>query len=62
MFSGLKHQVKSVLEHCGIVDGLGPNAFYKDKEAALEALLKRFGTDPDALKDVPRTKCREYGR
>jgi MFS superfamily sulfate permease-like transporter len=62
IFSGLKHQVKSVLEHCGIVDSLGPDAFYKDKEAALEALLERFGTDPDALKDVPRTKCHEYGR
>ena len=62
MFSGLKHQVKSVLEHCGIVDKLGPDAFFKDKEAALEALLERFGTDPDALKDIPRTKCHEYGR
>jgi len=62
MFSGLKHQVKSVLEHCGIVEHLGPNAFYKNKEAALEVLLERFGTDPEALADVPRTKCLEYAR
>ena len=64
MFSGLKHQVKSVLEHCGIVDGLGPNAFYKNKEAAIEALLERFGTEPEDLEGVPRTKCHdpEYAR
>lgn len=62
VFSGLKHQVKSVLEHCGIVQGLGPDAFFKNKEAALEALLERFGTDPEALADVPRTKCRNYAR
>jgi hypothetical protein len=62
MFSGLKHQVKSVLEHCGIVEHLGPDAFYKNKEAALEALLERFGTAPEALADVPRTKCHQYAR
>jgi SulP family sulfate permease len=62
MFSGLKHQVKSVLEHCGIVDKLGRDAFFKNKEAALEALLERFGTDPDALVDVPRTRCQDFRR
>ena len=62
VFSGLKHQVKSVLEHCGIVEALGPDAFFKDKEAALDALLERFGTDPEALEGVPRTKCHQYAR
>ena len=59
IFSGLKHQVKSVLEQCGIVDSLGENAFYKDKETALDALLERFGTEPSQLDDVPWTKCQK---
>lgn len=59
IFSGLKHQVKSILEQCGIVESLGENAFYKNKEAALDALLERFGTEPSALTDVPRTKCQK---
>ena len=59
IFSGLKHQVKSVLEQCGIVDSLGENAFYKNKETALDALLERFGIVPSELDDVPRTKCQK---
>lgn len=59
MFSGLKHQVKSVLEQCGIVDSLGENAFYKNKETALNALLERFGIEPSELTGVPRTKCQK---
>ena len=59
IFSGLKHQVKSVLEQCGIVDNLGETAFYKNKETALDALLERFGTEPSELADVPRTKCQK---
>jgi len=45
IFSGLKHQVKSVLERCGIVEALGSDAFYKNKEAALDALFYRYGHD-----------------
>ncbi len=59
IFSGLKHQVKSVLEQCGIVDSLGETAFYKNKETALNALLERFGIEPSELTDVPRTKCQK---
>lgn len=39
VFSGLKHQVRSVLERAGIVEMLGRNAFFSDKETALRTLL-----------------------
>lgn len=45
VFSGLKHQVKSILERSGLVEELGSDVFYKDKEAALDALFYRFGND-----------------
>lgn len=38
VFSGLKHQVRSILETSGLVGELGPDAFYTDKETALRAL------------------------
>jgi MFS superfamily sulfate permease-like transporter len=40
-FSGLKHQVMSVLERTGLVDELGREQFYPSKEAALQTLLER---------------------
>ena len=42
-FSGLKHQVRSVLEHAGLVDELGREAFFPDKETALRKLLAEAG-------------------
>ena len=39
VFSGLKHQVRSVLERAGLVDELGRDAFFPDKETALRRLL-----------------------
>jgi SulP family sulfate permease len=38
-FSGLKHQVRSVLERAGLVELLGAESFYPDKETALRTLL-----------------------
>ena len=52
-FSGLKHQVMQALEKSGLVDELGREAFFPDKETALEMLqercagaAERAGTDP----------------
>jgi MFS superfamily sulfate permease-like transporter len=41
-FSGLKHQVKSVLERSGLVEQFGSEAFYPDKETALRRLLDAY--------------------
>jgi MFS superfamily sulfate permease-like transporter len=41
-FSGLKHQVMRVFERSGLVDELGRDAFFKDKETALCKLTERF--------------------
>jgi MFS superfamily sulfate permease-like transporter len=38
-FSGLKHQVRSLLERSGVIDQLGRDAFFPDKETALLTLL-----------------------
>lgn len=52
-FSGLKHQVMQALEKSGLVDELGREAFFPDKETALEVLEARCAgaadrADPDA--------------
>ena len=43
MFSGLKHQVRSLLESGGVVEQLGKDAFFPDKETALRVLLQTYG-------------------
>ena len=42
MFSGLKHQVMQVLQNGGLVDELGKDAFFVDKQTALETLEKYY--------------------
>lgn len=42
-FSGLKHQVMSVFEKTGIVEELGRDHFFPNKEHALKELLERYG-------------------
>ncbi len=42
MFSSLKHQVMQVMQSSGLVDELGEDAFFADKQSALEALEERF--------------------
>ena len=46
VFSGLKHQVRSLLEQSGLTQNLGADAFYSDKETALRALAKEYGEAP----------------
>ncbi|KPK38208.1 MAG: sulfate transporter [Gammaproteobacteria bacterium SG8_47] len=41
VFSGLKHQVMRVLERSGLVEELGRDAFFTDKETALQVLRQR---------------------
>jgi MFS superfamily sulfate permease-like transporter len=45
MFSGLKHQVMQVLERAGVVNELGRDSFFSDKETALRLLRQRFDQD-----------------
>lgn len=47
-FSGLKHQVRSLMEQGGVVDKLGPAAFYPDKETALRSLGEEFAQKDSA--------------
>ncbi len=41
-FSGLKHQVMSIFERTGLVDELGRDRFFPNKEKALKALLAQY--------------------
>ncbi len=42
VFSGLKHQVKQSLAKSGLVEELGKDAFFSDKETALIELCKQY--------------------
>lgn len=44
VFSGLKHQVLEVMQKSGLVDELGQDAFFSDKETALNILSERAET------------------
>jgi MFS superfamily sulfate permease-like transporter len=46
-FSGLKHQVRSILQASGLVDELGSDAFHSDKETALRTLQNRYTEAPE---------------
>ncbi len=43
MFSGLKHQVRRLFEQGGLIEQLGRDAFFPDKETALRTLQKTYG-------------------
>ena len=45
-FSGLKHQVMQVMERSGLVEELGADAFYPDKQSALDAMIQQYDTGP----------------
>ena len=44
MFSGLKHQVMQIFVRSGLVEELGREAFFIDKQTALQTLSERYGT------------------
>lgn len=45
-FSGIKHQVMQVMERSGLVQELGADAFYPDKQSALDAMIQQYGAGP----------------
>ncbi len=53
MFSGLKHQVMRVFVQSGLVEELGRDAFFSDKETALRTLGERYGTRDGLLESRP---------
>ncbi|MET0029139.1 MAG: SulP family inorganic anion transporter [Candidatus Thiodiazotropha sp.] len=58
MFSGLKHQVMRVFINSGLVDELGREAFFSDKQTALQALGATYGTT-DGLSEPFEGKQRQ---
>ncbi len=46
MFSSLKHQVLTIFENSGLVNELGHEKFFPDKQSALENLKERFDKSP----------------
>ena len=48
VFSSLKHQVLRVFERSGLVQDLGRDAFFSDKESALHTLRERFDKPANA--------------
>jgi anti-anti-sigma regulatory factor len=44
MFSGLKYQVMKLLFVSGLVEEIGRDCFFRDKQTALKALTEAYGT------------------
>ncbi len=44
MFSGLKHQVMKLLDVSGLIEEIGEDRFFSDKQTALKALTVLYGT------------------
>lgn len=42
MFSGLKHQVRKIAEESGLIDSLGSECFFTDKQTALNYLRDKY--------------------
>lgn len=55
MFSGLKHQVRRLLERAGVVDILGRDAIFPDKETALRTLCMTYGECAEGSTRLPRS-------
>ncbi len=53
-FSGLKHQVLSVMQRTGLFDECGPEHFFSSKERALEELLGRYDHEEGNPQDPAR--------
>jgi MFS superfamily sulfate permease-like transporter len=54
-FSGLKHQVRSIFERTGLVEELGRDRFFPNKELALKVLLENYGPEKDAEQALARS-------
>ena len=51
MFSGLKHQVMKLLDVSGLVEEIGKDRFFSDKQTALKALTEQYGTGSSPQSD-----------
>lgn len=59
MFSGLKHQVVKLLDVSGLVDEIGRDHFFSNKQTALQTLTAQYGTGSISAPDktpVPEGK------
>jgi MFS superfamily sulfate permease-like transporter len=50
-FSGLKHQVLSIIQRTGLYHECGPEHFFSSKEKALETLLEQYDSAPGVTQD-----------
>ena len=55
MFSGLKHQVMKLLDVSGLIEEIGKDRFFSDKQTALKALTAQYGTSSAAQSDDAKT-------
>jgi MFS superfamily sulfate permease-like transporter len=51
MFSGLKHQVMKLLDVSGLVEEIGRDRFFSNKQTALKVLTEQYGTSSTAQSD-----------
>ncbi len=55
MFSGLKHQVMKLLDVSGLVEEIGRDRFFSDKQTALKVLTASYGTSSTPKSDDTET-------
>ena len=55
MFSGLKHQVMKLLDVSGLVEEIGRDRFFSDKQTALKVLTAQYGTSSTSQSDDAET-------
>ena len=55
MFSGLKHQVMKLLDVSGLIEEIGEDRFFSDKQTALKALTVLYGTSCTPPSDEAET-------
>ncbi len=55
MFSGLKHQVMKLLGVSGLIEEIGKDRFFSDKQTALKTLTAQYGTSSAAQSDDAKT-------
>ncbi len=60
MFSGLKYQVRSLLEKGGLIEEMGRDAFISDKETALRRLHKEFPEDEPTEKEEKEEVAKKH--
>lgn len=61
MFSGLKHQVMKLLYVSGLIEEIGRDCFFSDKQTALKVLTAQYGTGGTAKSDdIEISNQRQY--